>query len=159
MIDPDADAFYVTKDANHEQLKNLMDTIKQHIHTLSNAPDFTDESFMAQSGEAIKYKLVGLETAASNIENNMRKALQRRVELITSILRLTDTEDIWRDVQIRFSRNLPNSLTPITVSELMQYKGLVSDKTLLELVPFIKDPDEELKKLDEQTQKELDMEF
>lgn len=51
-------------------------------------------------------------------------------------------------------------MTPITVAELMQYKGLVSDATLLELVPFINDPEEELKKMDEQTQKELaQMEF
>jgi hypothetical protein len=42
----------------------------------------------------------------------------------------------------------------------MQYKGLVSDATLLELVPFINDPEKELKKMDEQTQKELaQMEF
>lgn len=41
----------------------------------------------------------------------------------------------------------------------MQYKGLVSDETLLELVPFIKNPEDELKRMDEQTQKELDMEF
>ena len=47
----------------------------------------------------------------------------------------------------------------MTVSELMQYKGLVSDETLLELVPFIKNPEDELKRMDEQTQKELDMEF
>ena len=47
----------------------------------------------------------------------------------------------------------------MTVSELMQYKGLISDKTLLELVPFIKNPDDELERVNEETQKELDMEF
>ena len=47
---------------------------------------------MAQSGEAIKYKLVGFENQAANIENAMRKALQRRIELIAGILSLTNEE-------------------------------------------------------------------
>ena len=38
----------------------------------------------------------------------------------------------------------------------MSYQGLVSKKTLLELVPFVKDPDEELVRLREEQQSEID---
>lgn len=85
----------------------------------------------------------------------MRKALQRRIELITEILKLTDAEEVWRDVDIRFTRNLPSSLTPTTPQELMTYKGLVSDRTLLEMVPFVKDVDKELQRLEEEQIGEL----
>lgn len=153
----DATADYLTKDAGRTQTVELLKELNDQIHAISNCPNLLDEKFLAQSGEAIKYKLVGFETIASGIENFMRKALQRRIENICSILSLTDLEQTWRDVDIRFTRNLPNSLQPVTVGELMQYKGIISDRTLLELVPFIKDPEEELKRMNEQTQKELEL--
>ena len=157
MVDNDADAKYLTKDASSTQIEFLLKTLDDQIHTISCSPNFNDEKFLAQSGEALKYKLIGLENRSTNIENQMRKALQRRIELIASIMSLTDTEEVWRDVDIRFTRNIPNSLSPTTVSELMQYKGLVSNITLLEMVPFVKDPEEELTRVDEETQKELEM--
>lgn len=153
----DAKAEYLTKDAARTQTVELLTKLNDQIHAISNCPNLLDEKFLAQSGEAIKYKLVGFETTASGIENYMRKALQRRVENICEIMSLTDTEQVWRDVDIRFTRNLPNSLTPTTVSELMQYRGLISDMTLLEMVPFIKDPEREAERVRKQTEEELEM--
>jgi SPP1 family phage portal protein len=84
-------------------LKNINDT----IHKIANSPDFNDEKLLAQSGIAMRYKLVGFENVASSIVANMTKALQRRIELITEIIHLTGGEEIWRDVNIVFTRNLP----------------------------------------------------
>lgn len=157
MIDQDADASYLTKNISNTQIEYLLDKANDQIHTIANSPDFNDEKFMAQSGEAIKYKLVGFENQSANIENAMKKALQRRIELIASILSLTVEEEQWRDVSIKFTRNLPNSLTPNNPTDLMQYKGLVSDETLLSLVPFVKDVDEELAKVKEQTEENMSL--
>jgi SPP1 family phage portal protein len=55
----------------------------------------------------MRYKLVGFENVASSIVANMTKALQRRIELICEILTLTGGEEMWRDVNITFTRNLP----------------------------------------------------
>ena len=157
MIDQEAAAEYLTKDINNTQIGYLLDKCDEQIHTIANSPNFNDEKFMAQSGEAIKYKLVGFENASSAIESNMRKALQRRIELIASILKLTNEEEQWRDVNIKFTRNLPNSLTPTTPSDLMAFKGLVSDETLLAQVPFVNDVDEELGKVKKQTEEQIEM--
>jgi len=92
MIDQDADAFYLTKDINNTQIEYLLNTTNDQIYKIANCPDFTDEKFMAQSGVAIRYKLVGFENQAAAIENNMHKALQRRIELIAGILSLTNEE-------------------------------------------------------------------
>ena len=131
-------------------LKNINDT----IHKISNSPDFTEDTFMSQSGVAIKYKLIGFENVASNIVANMTKALQRRIELICSILSLTDGETKWRDIQIVFTRNLPQNITD-TAQAINQLRGIVSDKTLISLLPFIKDVDAEVKQL--QKEKEANM--
>lgn len=157
MIDQDADAFYLTKDINNTQIEYLLNTTSDKIYKIANCPDFTDKEFMAQSGVAIRYKLVGFENQAANIENNMRKALQRRIELIASILALTNEEQAWRDVSIKFTRNLPDSVTPTSPDEVVAYRGLVSDKTLLEQLPFIKDANEEMEEVSKQKESNMEL--
>lgn len=156
MMDVDCSAEYLTKQINDQQVQNLMVNIKDNIHKISNCPDFTDEKFMAQSGVAIRYKLVGLENAASNIESNMRKALQRRIELISAILSLTDTERLWREVDIKFTRNLPTDLSD-TVQLVNSLRGLVSDRTLLSLLPFISDVDAELEAIKKEKEENMEL--
>lgn len=154
MMDTDAEASYLTKSVSDTQIENMLKNINDTIHKISNSPDFTEDTFMSQSGVAIKYKLIGFENVASNIVANMIKALQRRIELICSILSLTDGETKWRDIQIVFTRNLPQNITD-TAQAINQLRGIVSDKTLISLLPFIKDVDAEVKQL--QKEKEANM--
>lgn len=156
MMDADCSADYLTKTINDVQVTNLLTNFKDNIHKIANCPDFTDEKFMAQSGVAIRYKLVGFENAASSIESNMRKALQRRIEIICSIISLTDTERLWRDVDITFTRNLPTDMSD-TVNMVNSLRGLVSTRTLLQLLPFVTDVDAELEEL--KAEKEENMEL
>lgn len=149
LMDSDADASYLTKSINDTQVQNTLKKLNDNIHKIANCPDFTDEAFMAQSGIAIRYKLVGFENAAAGIANNFKKALQRRIELICNVLTLTDTEEVWRDVNITINRNLPFDLEG-TVAIINQLRGLVSTRTLLSLLPFIKDIDDELKAVEEE---------
>ena len=48
-------------------------------------------------------------------------------------------------------------MTPNTPSDLMQYKGLVSDKTLLEQIPFVKNVDEEMEEVKKQTEDNMSL--
>lgn len=157
MIDPDADASYLTKSISDTALQDILKLADDQIHTISNSPNFNDEKFMSQSGIAMRYKLVGFETTASAIENAMRKALQKRIELICSVLSIVSGEQVWRDVEIVFTRNLPLSLDPSTPDELMKYKGLVSDETLLAQIPFVNDVDEEMKKVKKQNEENMSL--
>lgn len=155
LLDADASAEYLTKSISDTQITNMLQNFNEQIHKISNSPDFSDEKFLAQSGIAMRYKLTGFENQASNIEANMTKALQRRLELICNILILTNVdgnEKTWRDVNIVFTRNLPQTLVPSSPQELMQYKGLVSDETLLTLIPFVNDVEEEKEKLQKQNE-------
>lgn len=156
MMDTDAEASYLTKSVSDTQIENMLKNINDTIHKISNSPDFTEDTFMSQSGVAIKYKLIGFENVASNIVANMIKALQRRIELICSILSLTDGETKWRDIQIVFTRNLPQNITD-TAQAINQLRGIVSDKTLISLLPFIKDVDAEVKQIQEEKEANMSM--
>ena len=156
MMDADAEASYLTKSVSDTQIENMLKNINDTIHKIANSPDFNDEKLMAQSGIAMRYKVIGFENVSSSIVANMTKALQKRIELICSILHLTGSDNTWRDVQIVFTRNLPENITD-TAQVINQLRGIVSDKTLLSLLPFIKDVDAEYELIQEQKEMNMDM--
>ena len=151
-----ANAQYLIKQSNDTQITNMLENIKKNIFKVTSAPDMSDENFMAQSGVAIKYKLVGFENKASAIVTNFTKAIQRRIELICNILHLKASDTVWRDVNINFVRNLPADLTE-TINLVNSLKGTVSDATLLSQIPFITDVQSEIEAVREQKEKEASL--
>ena len=133
-----ATANWLTKNASDTQIVNMLDNIKKNIFKVTACPDMADETFLAQSGTALAYKLVGFENVASGIVARFTKAIQRRIELICNVLNLKATDAIWRDININFVRNLPVNLTE-TINLVNALKGTVSAATLLGQIPFITD--------------------
>jgi len=142
-------ASFLYKTISDTQIENMLDRIETNIRKISATPDFTDSTFGTQSGVAIKYKLINFENKASKIEKAMTKALQRRIELICSILHLTTGEETWRDVNIQFTRNLPIDYQDLTTM-INQLRGLVSRKTLIAQLPFVQNIDREMNAVEEE---------
>lgn len=151
-----AQAAWLTKNASDTQIVNMLENIKDNIYKVSACPDMTDDGFLAQSGTALAYKLVGFENVASGIVAQFTKAIQRRIELMCNILNLKATEAVWRDVNINFVRNLPVNITEI-IQLVNALKGTVSDKTLLAQIPFIDDIEGELEAVNEQKQANMSL--
>ena len=86
----------------------------------------------------------------------MKKALQRRIEIICGIASLKLGEDVFRDVEISFKRNIPEDITA-TVNLINSLKGSVSDATLLSQLPFVTDVNAELEALQEQKQANMSL--
>ena len=149
-----AEASWLTKNANDTQIVNILENIKKNIFKVTACPDMADETFLAQSGTALAYKLVGFENVASGIVARFTKALQRRIELICNVLNLKASDATWRDIRINFVRNLPINLTE-TINLVNSLKGTVSDATLLAQLPFIKDVNAELEAVKKQNQEQL----
>ena len=144
-----AEASWLTKNANDTQIVNMLDNIKKNIFKVTACPDMADETFLAQSGTALAYKLVGFENVASGIVARFTKAIQRRIELICNILNLKASEAVWRDININFVRNLPVNLTEV-IQLVNNLKGSVSDATLLSQLPFIDDVASEIEAVNKQ---------
>lgn len=140
------DAAFLNKNISDTQIENMLANIDAQIHKVANSPNFSDASFGTSSGIALRYRLLGFENTAAGIVANMTKALQHRIELICAILELTATDTTWRDVEIKFTRNLPVDYADL-VNTINQLRGIVSDKTLISLLPFVKDADAELENL------------
>lgn len=149
LIPEGGGAEYLTKSASDTQIQNMLQNINDSIRKMANSPDFSQESFGVSSGIALRYRLLGFENAASAIESNMVKALQKRIELICGILHLTGGDEVWRDVEIVVGRNLPVNYDEL-VALVNSLRGVVADKTLLSLLPFVQDVDAELNALADQ---------
>lgn len=140
-----ATAMWLTKNASDTQVENILKRIHDSIYRIAQCPDFSSETFVGgvSSGIAIRYRLTGMETRAGIIEGRMKKALQRRIEIICGIASLKMGEAIFRDIKIDFKRNIPVDETS-TINLINSLKGTVSDATLLSQLSFIDDVNAEL---------------
>lgn len=153
-----ATAAYLTKSSTDTQIENMLTRIQSNIFRVAQCPDFLSEAFVGgvSSGVAIQFKLTGMEVKAGKIEAIMKKALQRRIEIICGIASLKLGEEVFRDIEITFKRNIPvdNSTTINLINGL---KGTVSDETLISQLDFIPDPAEELERVKAQKQENMSL--
>lgn len=151
LLPEGATASWLTKAASDAQVENILKRIHDSIYRVAQCPDFSSESFVGgvSSGIAIKYRLTGMETRAGKIEAEMKKALQRRIEIICGIASLKLGEAVFRDIQIEFKRNIPEDVSS-TINMINSLKGTVSDATLLSQLDFISDVNAELDAIKEQ---------
>lgn len=153
-----ATAAWLTKSANDAQVENILKRLHDSAYRIAQCPDFSSESFVGgvSSGIAIQYRLTGMETKAGKIEALMKKALQRRIEIICGIASIKLGEEVFRDVEISFKRNIPEDVNS-TVNLINALKGTVSDATLLGQLDFITDVNAELEAVQEQKQANMSL--
>ena len=151
LLPEGAVADWLTKNASDTQVENILKRVQDSIYRIAACPDFSSESFTGgvTSGVAIRYKLTGMETRAAKIEAEMKKALQRRIEIICGIASLKLGEEVFRDINIDFKRNIPEDTTA-TVDMVTKLQGIVSNATLLSQLDFIPDVNAELEAVQEQ---------
>lgn len=153
-----ASAHWLTKNANDAQVENVLARIHDSIYRIAQCPDFSSDSFVGgvSSGIAIQYRLTGMENRAGIIEGAMKKALQRRVEIICGLASLKLGEAVFRDIQIDFKRNIPADEAN-TINLVNALKGTVSDATLLSQLDFITDVNAELEAVKAQKEENMAM--
>lgn len=159
VLPPDgASASWLTKNANDAQVENILKRIHDSIYRISACVDYSSENLMngVSSGIAIRYKMSGMENRAGIIEAQLKKALQRRIEIIAGIASLKLGEEVYRDINIEFKRNIPDDITA-TINLINSLKGTVSDGTLLAQLDFIPDVNAELEAVAAQKQANMDL--
>lgn len=147
------DAKYLYKQYDVNGVEAFKKRIVNDIHKYTNTPDMTDTNFSGiQSGEAMKYKLFGLEQARVDTQSLFEKSLRRRYQLIANIgdfvKELTDF-DISK-LKITFNPNLPKALEE-TINAFKSLGGMVTNETAMRLTGIVDDPKHEQELLDTPT--------
>lgn len=165
-----ADVKYIYKQYDVAGSEAYKSRLQNDIHKFTNTPDLNDENFSGtQSGEAMKYKLFGLEQVRATKERMFKKGMLKRYKLLFNNINLegmdVDRHTYW-DMQITFTPNLPKALKE-SVDIFNSLAGGLSERTRLGLLDIIDDPDaeieqikkEELERLDESDRREYGSDF
>lgn len=154
IYSPDADATnatvdFISKPDGDNMQEHIIDRLVSMIYQISMVANLNDEAFAGNSsGVALQYKLLPMRNMAANKERKFRQALRHLYQIIFSVgtvLPEAHSED-WRELDFAFKRNLPDDISnDADIAQKLQ--GMVSQETLLSILPFVDDPKEELKRI------------
>lgn len=146
---------YLSKTFHEADVELLKKSIIEDIHKISKVPNLTDENFAGNSsGVAMKYKLLGLEQLAQTKEEYYRIGLKERIKLYANILNIKMISIDVDNIEMTFIRSLP--VNELEIAQLITYlNNVVSQKTLLSLLPFVENVDNEIERVEEQKQNNI----
>ncbi len=150
FVDGDGDVSFVEKNINDGFSEHHLERLDKNIHKFSKIPNLSDEAFGGNlSGVAIKFKLWPIEQLAIAKERKFKTALKRRIRLICEIFRIKAKNYNWKDVGFTFKRNMPSNLLELA-QMIPNMAGTLSNRTIISQMPFVEDPDEEIRQLKEE---------
>lgn len=151
----DAKAEYLTRQMEESGAEVLRKALKEDIYTFSHVPNLSDENFVGNSsGVAMEYKLLGLEMITKVKERNYKKGIKKRIKLYCNFLNMKALSIEAGGIVMTFSRSLPKNMQELA-GIIYNLKDIVSMKTLLKLLPFVEDPDYEIKEVNKQAEENV----
>lgn len=148
---------FLEKNLNDGAIENHLNRIHDNIYRFSGTPDLADEAFGGnQSGVALKFKLLGLETKCARFEQKFRAADTRMFEIMATKWAVENVSFNPFKVFSEFKRNFPQDLLS-EAQVLAALKGQVSEETRLGLASFIDDVKYELDRMKEEQEESLSM--
>lgn len=157
FLDKEGDAKYLIKNINDAATENYKKRLNQDIHKFSNVIDLSDENFASNlSGVAIQFKLTGMENKTAIKANKFRKGLMKRIEIITNYANTFGTKlDLYTDITPVFTRNIPSNAKELVDIAKSLY-GILSDETVISMIPSIEDPASEIEKIKKQKKENME---
>jgi len=151
------DARFLEKDLNDTAVENHLDRLHDAIYRFSATPDLSDEAFGGtQSGEAMKFKLFGLDTKCSSFEMKFKASDTRMFQVIATKWKIEnkviDPFKVFSDFKRNFPRNMINE-----ADVLMKLKGSVSEATRLGTATFIEDTQYEIEQMKKEDMEQLEI--
>lgn len=151
---PDASkAEYLIRTFDETGVEILKKAIEQDIHKFSHIPCMTDESFGGNvSGVAMEFKLLGMENITKIKTRYYKKGIRKRLRIFANFLNTRSGVRINpAGITPTFTRAMPKNLLEIS-QYVANLWGKVSKKTLISQVPFVENPEEELKQVEKEEQ-------
>lgn len=134
-----------------DAVKTHIDRIVQDIYTFGNGVNSSPDKFgNAPSGVAIKNLYSLLDMKSSIMERKFSKALEKFMWFVCEYLSISNQGDFdYKDLAFTFNKSiLVNELEQITMAQ--QSLGVISQQTILENHPWVKDVQAEQERLEEE---------
>ncbi len=148
---------WVTKEVNDGALQNHKKTLMDLICLCSFVPNMTDLGFtQADNNSALEKKFFALQQLISTADNEFKKGYLRRWELILN--KFNDEKGKhydFRDVEVSLLRNMPSDKASDT-SRALSLRDVLSDETVIGMLPDDLDPKAEISKKKEEFESNLE---
>ncbi|MBR4260678.1 MAG: phage portal protein [Clostridia bacterium] len=147
---------WILKQVNDNALQNHKKTLMDLICLCSFIPNMTDLGFtQADNNSALEKKFFALQQLITDAESDFKMGLLRRWELIFSKFNQDKGKEYdFRNVEITLQRNMPSDSSSET-SRALSLRDLLSDETIIGMLPDDLDPKNEIAK--KQTESEDNM--
>lgn len=155
--DNTGDIAWVEKTVQDTALQNHKKTLIDLIAMISGVPNITDLGFTnADNASALDRKFFALEQMITNADKQFKKAFLRRWEtIIDRINKRKNKQYDFRSIKIDLQRNLPTDKDTETARAL-KLRGLLSDESVIDMLPDDLDSISEIEKLDKQNQENIE---
>ena len=155
--DNTGDIAWVEKTVQDTALQNHKKTLVDLISMISGVPNITDLGFTtADNASALDRKFFALEQMITNADRQFRKAILRRWEtIIDRINKRKNKKYDFRSIKIDLQRNLPTDKYTET-DRALKLRGLLSDESIIDMLPDDLDAISEIKKMDTQNQENIE---
>ena len=155
--DNTGDIAWVEKSIQDTALENHKKTLIDLIAMISGVPNITDLGFTnADNASALDRKFFALEQMITNADRQFRKAILRRWEtIIDRINKRKHKQYDFRSIKIDLQRNLPTDKYTET-DRALKLRGLLSDESVIDMLPDDLDSISELEKIDKQNQENIE---
>lgn len=154
--DKEGDIAWAEKNIQDTALQNHKKTLIDLISMISGVPNITDLGFTnADNASALDRKFFALEQIITSADKQFKKALLRRWEtIIDRINKRKHKQYDFRSIKIDLLRNLPTDKDTETTRAL-KLRGLLSDESIIDMLPDDFDSISELEKIDKQNEENI----
>lgn len=154
--DNSGDIAWVEKTVQDTALQNHKKTLIDLISMISGVPNITDLGFTnADNASALDRKFFALEQMITSADKQFKKALLRRWEtIIEKINKRKNKQYDFRSIKIDLQRNLPTDKKTET-DRALQLRGLLSDESIIDMLPDDFDSISELEKMNKQDEEKI----
>ncbi len=155
--DNSGDIAWVEKNVQDTALQNHKKTLIDLISMISGVPNITDLGFTnADNASALDRKFFALEQMITQADKQFKKAILRRWEtIIDRINKRKNKQYDFRSIKIDLQRNLPTDKGTET-DRALKLRGLLSDESIIDMLPDDFDSISELEKVDKQNQENME---
>ena len=149
--DQSGDIAWITKTIDSQSVELMNKTLLDYVLMLTFIPNITDEGFTnADSNKALMKKFFGLQTSQQETIKALQKELLRMWENLTDRINEEKNRKFdFRDIQITINTSIPTDDSEI-VDNWLKLRGLISEATIIENLPYDLDVESELKKKKEE---------
>ncbi|MEC1780067.1 phage portal protein [Schinkia azotoformans] len=150
LVPDGANVDWLIKNINDDFVQNMINNIEQKIYDLMDMVNFNEQWASNTSNVALKNKLLALSHRCTLKEAMMEKTLLRRVRNFFKFIKVKENIQYdYRDLKVKFTRDLPFDLVGLA-DAISKLENIVSQHTLLTLLPFVENADYEMEKFNKE---------